>query len=451
MYQALFYCMSDKKIYKVSELNREARTLVEGHFSLVEVEGEISNFIKARSGHLYFTLKDAFAQVRCAMFKMRATYLHALPKDGDMVRIRARVSLYENRGDFQLIVDHLQLSGEGMLQLEFERLKSALEQQGVFDPAHKKPLPVLPQSVGVITSAEGAAVRDIISVLGRRYPAMRIIVYPVRVQGEGAKDEIVAAIEKANARNEVDLLIIGRGGGSLEDLWAFNEESVAKAIFGSTLPTISAVGHEIDFTIADFVADVRAPTPSAAAEMISPDRQALHDQLINYTHRLHRAVRSQHREYSSQIKLLIASLRDPHQQLQQRSQQIDELELRLHQQIGQFLKTPSHQLQTLEQRLKSQSPMLRLKLFQTQSQHLQQRLFSAIQSTLQQAKARYTTRASELDIVSPLATLNRGYAIARNPDKRIIRKSVETNIGDRIEVLLSEGSLQCSIEQKDHD
>jgi len=439
--------MIEKKIYKVSELNREARTTIESHFSLIEVEGEISNFIRARSGHLYFTLKDSFAQVRCAMFKMRAMHLRALPKDGMQVRLRARVSIYENRGDFQLNVDHLQETGDGLLQIAFEKLKTTLEQQGLFAQSHKKPIPTFPQTVGVITSAEGAAIRDIISVLRRRYPALRIIIYPTRVQGEGAATEIVRAISIANQRQECELLIIGRGGGSLEDLWAFNEEIVARAIYNSVLPTISAVGHEIDFTISDFVADLRAPTPSAAAELISPDSDALLKQTQHLYNRLQREIHSQHRHHQSRLQLASKQLKGPREQLQQRAQRLDDLELRFRQHLQNHLIHPKLALRSLSSRLHSNSPGKHLLLQQTRTQHIEQRLQSALKSRLQCENNRLSSLMQELDIVSPLATLKRGYAIARKDDKQIVRCSSDVTINEAIEIKLGEGELQCRVEK----
>ncbi len=439
--------MVEKKIYQVSELNREARATIESHFSLIEVEGEISNFIRARSGHLYFTLKDSFAQVRCAMFKMRAMHLRVLPKDGMQVRVRARVSLYENRGDFQLNVDHLQETGDGLLQLEFEKLKSKLEQQGLFAQSHKKSIPDIPKTVGVITSSEGAAIRDIISVLKRRYPALRIIIYPTRVQGDGAANEIARAINTANERDECELLIIGRGGGPLEDLWAFNEEVVARAIYDSKLPTISAVGHEIDFTISDFVADIRAPTPSAAAELISPDTEALLTKTRYLLNRLQRAIQIQHRHHLSRLTLASKQLRGPKEQLQQRAQRLDDLELRFSQHLQNYLLHPRLQLKSLSSRLLSNSPDKSVQLQKARAQHAGERLQGLINNRLNRENSRLTSLMQELDIVSPLATLKRGYAIARKDDKQIIRSYHDVCVNENIEIILGEGELLCRVEK----
>ena len=263
---------SIREIFTVSDLNREARELLEGHFPLVWVEGEISNLARPSSGHIYFSLKDEAAQVRCAMFKMRNRLLNFQPENGQQVLARARISLYEARGDFQLIIEHMEETGDGALRRQFELLKHKLFEEGLFDESHKRELPSLPTRLGVITSPSGAAIRDILSVLKRRFPGIPILIYPVPVQGNEAPPAIIDAIKTAGIRKDCDLLILARGGGSLEDLWAFNDESVARAIYHCPIPVVTGIGHEIDFTIADFVADFRAPTPSAAAEYISPDQ-----------------------------------------------------------------------------------------------------------------------------------------------------------------------------------
>src|SRR5690554_4257558 len=272
--------------FTVSQLNQRARQLLEISFASVRVEGEISNLARPSSGHWYFTLKDANAQVRCAMFRSRTALLKFQPKEGDKVEVRAKVSLYENRGDYQLIVDAMKPAGEGALLLAFQKLKERLQLEGLFNPEFKQPLPSQVQRVGIVTSATGAAVHDILTVLKRRDPSIEISIYPTQVQGQAATSQVVDAIERANRDNLVDVLIVGRGGGSLEDLWCFNEEAVARAIFSSRLPIISAVGHEVDFSIADFVADVRAATPSAAAELVSQDQQVQNHVLIHLQPRL---------------------------------------------------------------------------------------------------------------------------------------------------------------------
>jgi len=261
----------ERDVYTVSRLNREVRTVLEGSFPLLWVEGELSNLSQPPSGHIYFSLKDEYAQVRCAMFRTRRVHLRFRPENGVHVLARVRVSLYEGRGDFQLVVEHLEPAGEGALRLAFERLKQKLASEGLFDAARKRPIPEFPRQVGLITSAAGAAVRDLLSVLARRYPALPVLIFPVPVQGGEAAEAMVAALRRANARAECDVLILARGGGSMEDLWPFNDETLARAIASSAIPVVTGIGHEIDFTIADFVADQRAATPSAAAELVSPD------------------------------------------------------------------------------------------------------------------------------------------------------------------------------------
>lgn len=311
MKKAVSTAITDREIYSISRLNREARAQLEGHFPLIWVEGEISNLAKPRSGHIYFTLKDEFAQVRCAMFRMRATHLRFIPREGQQVFARVRVSIYENRGDFQLIIESMEEAGYGALQRAFETLKAKLQAEQLFSQSLKQSIPKNPQTIGVVTSSSGAAFRDILTVLARRNPNIKVIIYPTTVQGEGAAATIVQAIETANRRDECELLIVGRGGGSLEDLWPFNEEIVARAIAASRLPVVSAVGHEVDVTIADLVADLRAPTPSAAAELVSTDRAELLLQLQGHFMRLQRAMRSTLQQNSQLLHSARRNLRHP--------------------------------------------------------------------------------------------------------------------------------------------
>ena len=318
------------EIYTVSELNTEARTLLEDNFFGVWIEGEISNFVAPGSGHWYFSLKDDNAQVRCALFKGSQRKINFTPKNGMQVLLRARVSLYEPRGDFQLIADFMEERGEGKLRRAFEALKKKLEAAGWFNEDIKKEIPEYPQCIGVITSSTGAAIRDILHVLKRRYPCVPIIIYPTLVQGDTAAPAIVKAIQTANTRNECDVLIVARGGGSLEDLWPFNEEVTAKAIFESKLPIISGVGHEIDFTIADFVADVRAPTPSAAAEIAVPDRMELLQSLRRQGIQLIRHIQQKMNAEKQQLVWVQKHLQQQHprRQLAERMQQLDFSEAR---------------------------------------------------------------------------------------------------------------------------
>lgn len=392
---------------RVSDLNRRVKQLLESQFSAVWVEGELSNLTKAASGHWYFTLKDAEAQVRCAMFRSRASLIRVAIRPGDMVRVRGRVSLYEGRGDFQLIVDQLEPAGAGALQAAFEALKQKLAAQGMLDSARKRPLPVHARRVAVITSPTGAAVRDILTVLARRAPQLAVDIFPSPVQGGEAAPGIVAALahlERLLQQGQrYDAVVVGRGGGSMEDLWAFNEESVARAIAACSIPVVSAVGHEIDFTIADFVADIRAPTPSAAAELLSPDNQELLLALHQTRQRLVRAMQQRLSQAGETLLWLRRSLRHPGDRLREQMQRLDDLEQQLHRAMG-------RRLQLEEQRL---------------------------------ARA-----AALLHSLSPLSTLSRGYAIVRNKNGVALTRAEQCQIGEDVSVRLATGSLACRVTGK---
>ncbi len=435
-----------REIYSIAQLNREARALLEGNFPLIWVEGEISNLARPASGHIYFTLKDEQAQVRCAMFKMRRRLLDFQPDNGSAVLARVRVSLYEARGDYQLIVEHLEEAGDGRLRRQFEQLKQRLAAEGLFDAARKRPLPELPRRIGVITSPSGAAIRDVLSVLQRRFPAIPVLIYPVPVQGLDAPSAIVEALRTAARRNECDLLLLTRGGGSLEDLWAFNGEAVARAIADSPIPVVSAVGHEIDISIADFVADVRAATPSAAAELISPDRGEWLDTLRHWRSRLVRAIRARLAREQRHLHAIGRHLKHPGQRLQEQAQRLDELELRLSRALHAQLRTRQARLDTLRARLHGQSPKRQLAALQQRLASDRRRLRTAMPQRLEQERQRLTGLARALDAVSPLATLGRGYAIAQDSGGRVIRKASEVSVGDDVQVRLGEGRLECRVE-----
>jgi len=441
-----------REIYTVSRLNREARAVLEGNFPLLWVEGEISNLARPRSGHLYFSLKDEFAQVRCAMFRMRATNLGFSPRDGMQVMARVRVGLYEPRGDFQLVVDHMEEAGDGALRRAFEALKQRLGEEGLFEKSRKRPLPALPRCIGVVTSPSGAAIRDILTVLKRRFPAIPVVIYPVAVQGEGAAGEIAEAIRLAGRRDECDVLIVGRGGGSLEDLWAFNEEVVARAIHDSPITVVSAVGHEVDFTIADFVADVRAATPSAAAELLSPDREAWLSHLQRVETRLSQVLWQQLQQRKQQLLWLGKRLKHPGRRLQDNAQRLDELELRLAQAARSLLRHKQARLETLQARLASNNPEERLlRLAQTQ-QSLTRRLQQAIHLRLEKMQQRLAYQAHALETVSPLATLSRGYAIVTTTGtEKILHRSDEVQPGDTIHARLYRGRLLCRVEEVENE
>ena len=437
-----------REVYTVSRLNREARAALEASFPLLWLEGEISNLSRPRSGHIYFSLKDEFAQVRCAMFRMRAMNLNFSPKDGTQVMARVRVGLYEPRGDFQLVIDHMEEAGDGVLRRAFDALKQRLGNEGLFDESRKRPLPELPRCIGVVTSPSGAAIRDILTVLKRRFPAIPVVIYPVAVQGEGAAPEIAAAIRLAGTRKECDVLIVGRGGGSLEDLWAFNEESVARAIHESPVPVVSAVGHEVDFTIADFVADVRAPTPSAAAELLSPDREAWLIRLQRVEGRLTQMARQQLRQRRQQLAWLERRLKHPGRRLQENAQRLDELELRLVQAQRNLARHKHARLETLQARLERHSPMLRLQQLQRSQKELGRRLQLSMELRLKQSQQRLANQAHALETVSPLATLGRGYAIVSTVEQdKVLHRSDEIKVGERVRARLHQGQLLCRIEE----
>jgi len=391
-----------RTVLSVSELNQTVKDLLEQAFPPLWLEGEISNFVSASSGHWYFSLKDAKSQIRCALFQAKKKNFTFVPENGIHVVLRGKISLYEPRGDYQFIADYMEPTGDGALRQAFELLKTKLNAEGLFAATHKKPLPALPKTIGVITSPTGAAIRDILSVLKRRFPAIRIIIYPSLVQGAQASQQLVQAIQTANKHNQCDVLVLARGGGSIEDLWPFNEEIVARAIFASTLPIISAVGHEIDFTIADFVADVRAPTPSAAAELISPDVQELLFSLQKHGNRLKQALQAILALNKNHLHNLSKSLRHPGQRLQEYFQTLDELEQRLQRAWKNCMTHYHHQL-------------------------------------------RHLVRA--LDAISPLATLNRGYTIlSQTETQKIIYSCQEVRSGDKITAKLVDGNINCVVE-----
>lgn len=440
---------NETPIFSVSRLNRVCRFLLNETLGTVSVEGEISNFTAAASGHLYFTLKDAEAQVRCAMFRPQARRVRPQPRNGDHVLLRAQVSLYEPRGDYQLIVESLEPAGDGALALAFERLKLKLAAEGLFDEAHKQVIPALPRAVGVITSPTGAAIRDILTVLRRRFPAIEVIVLPVKVQGAEAPGEIVRAVRLANRLRNCDVLIVGRGGGSSEDLLAFNDEGVARAIFASRIPVISAVGHEIDFTISDFVADQRAPTPSAAAEAVSPDRSDWLERLDRLESRLRQAQLHRFTLASQRTRFLEKRLiqQHPAQRLLTQSQRLDELEQRLNRGWRQRLQNLEQRLARQQARLRGSHPTPRIHLLAARAGQLDQRLQSAMRRGLELGQHRVARIAQELQAVSPLATLARGYSITRREDTgAILYTAGDVAPGTRLRTRLGTGELLSRVE-----
>ncbi len=429
----------------VSELNHQARHLLESSFMQVWVEGELSGFSRPSSGHWYFSLKDRKCQVRCAMFRGMNQRIRTPPKEGDQVRIRGKVTLYENRGDFQIIVEHVEPAGLGALQQAFEELKRKLLTEGLFEQARKKPLPSLPRHIGVVTSPAGAAIHDILTVLERRCPATPVTLYPTAVQGKAATADIVRAIEAAKTHGVADVLIIGRGGGSLEDLWCFNEEAVARAIAACRIPTVSAVGHEVDVTIADFVADLRAPTPSAAAEKISPDQSDWLKKLRDREFRLSNAMGLALKRLGTQLGHMSARLRNPRRELLEKAQRMDELELRLRKAIRQRLTTVGVRNDHLRQRLVMQSPHRQLSDSQDALRRVSERLVSVMQQDLKQRRDNLEHAAQTLNVVSPLATLGRGYSIVRDNNGNILRDASNVNPGDTISARVARGEMTAKV------
>lgn len=443
--------MPDKHVFSVSELNRDVRTLLETGFPLIWLQGEISNFSRPSSGHWYLTLKDAGAQVRCAMFKMRNRHVGFTPENGSQVLVRAKVGLYEPRGDYQLIIEHLEEAGDGLLQQAFDALKNRLQKEGLFDAEHKKSLPDWPKRIGIITSPTGAAIRDILSTLQRRAPNIPVVIYPTPVQGENAAASIAWAISLANAREECDALILARGGGSLEDLWSFNEEIVARAVFDSKLPIIVGVGHEIDFTIADFVADLRAPTPTAAAELLSPDTEAMRNHVDRSFHQLAQAMLSRLKRSKERLDWLTAHLPHPARQLQNRAQRIDELELRLARAQKSYIQNLHFSVSQLDNRLQKQSPAVKLQHISTNCHYLAERLVRAQRALVQSNQLKLHGLIRTLDSVSPLATLSRGYAIVAEENGNIVRDSNSIKIGQQVTTRLAKGRLTCTVTETNHD
>ncbi|MBF8661142.1 exodeoxyribonuclease VII large subunit [Pseudomonas putida] len=435
----------DRDVLTVSQLNGRARVLLEDVFRSVWVEGEISNLARPASGHMYFTLKDSGAQVRCALFRQSATRVRQALRDGLAVRVRGKVSLFEGRGDYQLILDTVEPAGDGALRLAFEALKEKLGAEGLFSTDSKRALPAHPQRIGIITSPTGAVIRDIISVFARRAPQVELNLIPTAVQGREAIAQIVRAIRLADSRG-FDALILARGGGSLEDLWCFNEEAVARAVAACKTPIVSAVGHETDVSISDFVADVRAPTPSAAAELLAPDNSGLQHRLDGLQRRL--TLRMQNRLVHDRLRLesLIRRLRHPGERLRQQAQRLDDLDMRLRRAFLHNLNQRRERLVRLETRLAAQHPGRTLALLGQRLDSLAERLPRAMRDVLKDRRQRFQAQLQTLQIVSPLATLARGYSILLDEQGQAIRSAEQTRNGQRLTARLNEGELQVRIE-----
>ena len=441
---------SQQKIFQVSELNQKVRMMLESEFVNVWITGEISNFIKASSGHWYFSLKDKKAQIKGAMFRGNNRTVRANIVEGSQVLVRGRISLYEPRGDYQLIVEMMEPAGEGLLKQEFEQLKVKLSQMGLFDQDVKRPIPQSPKKVGVITSPTGAAIHDIITVLQRRSPQTQVIVYPTMVQGEHAAANLIWAIEAANYRQEVDVLIVGRGGGSLEDLWPFNDEALAHTIYNSALPIISAVGHEVDVSISDFVADLRAPTPSAAAELVSTDNSELTNKVTQLYSRLLMAYANQHKNRKQGLIKLNKSLSllHPSHQVQLAQQKTDELQLKLTSCMNNKLAQASHKHAVNKELLLANTPKHQVEQAANKQFELTRRLKQSIQQNLQQQQNRFAKNIEKLNIVSPLATLERGYSITQTTDGKVISKVEQAQQQQELNIKLSDGDIKVKVDHE---
>lgn len=435
-----------KNILTVTKLNRLARSVLEGEIGQVWLMAEISNFTAASSGHWYFTLKDDKAQIRSAMFRNANMRVRTRPREGDKVLVRGSISIYEARGDYQLIAEHMEPAGEGMLKQQFEQLKIKLAGEGLFAQQHKRPLPAHVNKVGVVTSPTGAALHDIITVLGRRSPMTHVIVYPSQVQGDTAPANICRAIEIANARSEVDVLIVGRGGGSLEDLWCFNDETVARAMFESTLPIVSAVGHEVDVTIADFVADVRAPTPSAAAELVSQNSLEQHKYILQLVQRLRTSVSENLRFQSQRAHQLDQRLSatHPRRHLQQQQQRLDQLTQVLRASFEQQTIRAERRLDNAHARLCALSPANTIALATHNIETREQRLQNLMKQQVEQARQALQSYAHLLETVSPLATLARGYSITFHNGK-VVKDQQDVSPGDTLTTKLKGGDITSQV------
>ena len=432
---------NSERIWQVSELNHAARAMLERQFGLITVSGEISGLTKARSGHWYFTLKDVEGQVRCAMFRNRNIYCQFQPKEGDLVHLQAKVSIYPGRGDYQLIGERMTPAGAGQLQAAFQQLKTQLEQEGLFASERKRSIPEHCHRIAVITSADGAAVHDIISVTGKRMPSLQIDVLPVAVQGPSAAPAACHAIELCNIIGMHDVIIVARGGGSMEDLWSFNDETLARYIANSAIPVISAVGHETDFTICDFVADLRSPTPSAAAETVTQDQSHLNQRTKQLDARLHQAIQTQLRHQTLVLQQLTSQLRKPNQQLQDYSQRLDKLSTSMEQSLqGRILRLQNH-AERLGSRIEAQSPTAKIALNKQKLAHLSDRSRQSISIQQKSNKDNLAHLAGMMHQLSPLQTLSRGYSITQDLQGKVITNAEQVKSGQALRLRVSEGEL----------
>ncbi|MCP4666730.1 MAG: exodeoxyribonuclease VII large subunit [Deltaproteobacteria bacterium] len=436
------------KVYSISKLTEEIRNLLEDRFDFVWVEGEISNFSAPASGHFYMVLKDEKAQIRAVMFRLQARYLKFLPENGMKVIAQGRIGIYAPRGEYQIILDYLEPMGVGALALAFEQLKKKLAAQGVFDKDIKKPLPFLPQRMALITSPTGAAIRDFIKIIRRRFANIEIVVVPVRVQGEEAAGDMVKALDRVNSRLEVDVIVVTRGGGSLEDLWAFNQEDLALAIRRSRIPVVSAVGHEIDITISDLAADFRAPTPSAAAELLVAEKESLLGRVADLRSRLVSAMRLRNKEMAGDLERLSKGLRDPSKRLADIWLRLDEVSSRIVRGMDLVLRDGRNRLASETRALLLHSPVNRVTSLTRQLDFQGISLGRAMNRRLGDKQIALSHLEKRIKDLSPLSVLNRGYSITRKlPGKRILRDTSGVRKLDQVQVLLAKGELECRVEK----
>jgi exodeoxyribonuclease VII large subunit len=446
--------VNERTVWTVSELSRRLAAALEERFPAVWVEGEISNFRVQASGHAYFTLKDEQAQLRCALFRTRAARIRFTPADGHHVLAFGALEVYAQRGEYSLVVELLEPRGLGALQLAFEQLKDRLGREGLFDQARKRALPRFPRKIGIVTSPSGAALRDMLRVIGRRFGEVHIVVAPARVQGDGAAQEVAQGIRELNALGGVDVIIVGRGGGSLEDLWAFNDEMLARTIAASKVPVVSAVGHEVDYTIADFVADLRAATPSQAAELVVREKQAVADSLADLTGRLRRAVSRRLRAQRDRLAAVRARrvLTDPHRPLLDWARRVDEATDRLQRAARAALARARHRAELATRDLRARNPVTRTRDDRRRLGHLAGRLDGALARLLDRRRHRVAGAAGRLNSLSPLAVLGRGYSLTLTPSGEIVRSARQVAVGDEVGVMLDEGSLAARVTaRKEHD
>ncbi len=440
-----------RDIYTVSRLNREVRTVLETGFPLLWIEAELSNFARPASGHWYFSLKDEAAQVKCAMFRNRNQLVKVLPANGKQVLVRARIGLYEPRGDYQLIIEHMEEAGDGALRRQFELLKNKLADEGLFDASNKKDIPETITRVGIITSPSGAAIHDILTTLQRRFPMRKTIIYPVPVQGKGASNKIAAAITKANTRQETDVLIIARGGGSLEDLWEFNEEAVARAIYNSNIPVVTGIGHEVDFTIADFVADQRAATPTAAAELISPDRYQQLQKLSSISSHFIYLMQQKLQQEQQKVDWLYKRIRHPKDRLQILKNNLKQLSQRNIRSIEKTLSESRYKIKLLESKIQQHEPSQRIQQLKLRYKNINSRFQLATSQAITFKRQKLQHLVHTLDALSPLHTLKRGYAIVKDEKNNIISRTKNISKGQQIKTELSKGHFLSTITDINHD